>query len=136
MNLYLFTGRYQELYDICCFYVRKGEHTIHTPYRQGFDLLGTEDIYKSFFFDAYFRQIHHASFPSVALTHMYLLKQVMHEIMKVLSWADKQFLSSHDCVQAIGEFLGLDREWISHEGGSYNNQALEIMQLFVGCKTT
>jgi hypothetical protein len=136
MNLYLFTGRYKELYDICCFYVRKGEHTIHTPYRQGLnDLLGTEDISKSFF-DGNMRQIHHASFPAVALNHMYLLKQMMHEIMKVLSRADKQFLSSHDCVQAIGEFLGLDREWISYEGGSYNNQALEIMQLFVGCKTT
>jgi hypothetical protein len=142
MNLYLFTGRYQELYDLCCFYVRKGEHTIHTPYRQGFDLLGTRDISKSFF-DGNMRQIpenmlqiHHASFPAVALTHMYLLKQVMHEIMKVLIWADKQFLSSHDCVQLIGEFLGLDREWISYKGGSYNNQALEIMQIFVGCKTT
>jgi len=130
------------LYDICCFYVRKGEHTIHTPYRQGFNIFdkedifnGTEDISKSFF-DGNMRQIHHASFPAVALNHMYLLKQVMHEIMKVLSWADKQFLSSHDCVQAIGGFLGLDREWISFEEDWYKNQALEIMQIFVGCKTT
>jgi len=67
---------------------------------------------------------------------MYLLKQVMHENMIVLIWVDSQFLSSHDCVATIGEFLGFDREWISYEGGSYNNQALEIMQLFVGCKTT
>ena len=135
MNLYLFTGRYQELYDICCFYASKGEHTIHTPYRQGVNILEKEDIFKSFF-DGNIRSIHHASFPAVALNHMYLLNQVMHEIMIVLIWVDSQFLSSHDCVATIGEFLGLDREWISFEKDWYKNQALEIMQIFVGCKAS
>ena len=136
MNLYLFTGRYQELYNLCCFYASKGEHTIHTPYRQGFNnILDKEDIFKSFF-DGNIRSIHHASFPAVALNHMCLLKQVMHEIMKVLIWVDSQFLSSHDCVATIGEFLGLDREWITFEADWYKNQALEIMQIFVGCKAS
>jgi hypothetical protein len=97
--------------------------------------LDAEDVSKSFF-DGNIRQIHHASFPAVALNHMYLLKQVMHAIMKVLIWVDSQFLSSHDCVATIGEFLGLDREWITFEADWYKNQALEIMQIFVGCKAS
>jgi hypothetical protein len=33
MNLYLITGRYQELYNTCCFYASKGEETHHLLYR-------------------------------------------------------------------------------------------------------
>ena len=140
MNLYLITGRFQELYDTCCFYTYNGEQTTCLPYQHHYQYglnwaRDAEDISKSFF-DGNMRQIHHASFPAVALNHMYLLKQVMHEIMKVLIWVDSQFLSSHDCVATIGEFLGLDREWISFEKDWYKNQALEIMQIFVGCKAS
>ena len=140
MNLYLITGRFQELYDTCCFYTYNGEQTTCLPYRHHYQYglnwaRDAEDISKSFF-DGNMRQIHHASFPAVALNHMYLLKQVMHEIMKVLIWVDSQFLSSHDCVATIGEFLGLDREWITFEVDWYKNQALEIMRIFVGCKAS
>jgi hypothetical protein len=135
MNLYLITGRYQELYNTCCFYTYNGEQTNNSPYRMSNNLLNKEDMSKSFL-NGNMRNIHHASFPAVALNHMYLLKKMMHEIMKVLIWVDSQFLSSHDCVATIGEFLGLDREWITFEADWYKNQALEIMQLFVGCKTT
>jgi len=139
MNLYLFTGRYQQLYNLCCFYARSGEKYF-SHYSQSYinqigspNQLSKQDITNSFFLD---NNLHHESFPVAALNHMYILKQMLHENMEVLSWINSHFLNSHDCVTTIGEFLGLNTEWIVLEKDWYRNQALEILRLFVGCKAS
>ena len=139
MNLFLFTERYQELYNLCCFYASNGEKYFSHYSPWYIEQIGSpnrllkQDITKSFFLD---NNLHHESFPVTALNHMYIMKQMIHENMEVLSWIDSHFLNSFDCVSTIGEFLGVKREWIVFETDWYKIQALEILRLFVGCKAS
>jgi len=139
MNLYLICGKYQELYNLCCFYAKHGERyfshfssdyigDIGSPF-----LLTNQDVTKSFFQD---NIIHHDNFPVIALNHMYVMKQILHEQMEGLRLINCHFLKSQDCVSAIGEYLGLKQEWIVLEKDWYSNQALEIVLPFNGCKAT
>lgn len=117
MNLYLFTERYDLLFDLCSFYARNGAKYF-SYYTQSYlaricspNQAFREDITKSFFRN---NSLHYESFPSVALSHMYLVKQILHEKMEILRCVNDN-LHNHDCISIIGEYIGLKREWIKYE---------------------
>lgn len=66
----------------------------------------------------------------------FILKSMLHEKMEALIMIDRHFLSNHDCTTLIGEYAGVKREWLMFEKDWYNNQALEVLQPFVGCKAS
>ena len=82
MNLFLFTGRYQELYDLCCFYARIGDKYFSHYSQSSHNRLLKQNVTKSFFLN---NNLHHESFPVTALNHMHIMKLVMHENMEALS---------------------------------------------------
>ena len=136
MNLYLFTERYDLLFDLCSFYARNGAKYF-SYYTQSYlarisspNQAFREDITKSFFRN---NSLHYESFPSVALSHMYLVKQILHEKMEILRCVNDN-LHNHDCISIIGEYIGVKREWIKYEKDWYKKQALEVLRPFVGCK--
>ena len=81
MNLCLFTGRYQEVYDLCCFYARNGDRYFpHSSKKyigsiQSPNTASREDVTKSFFQS---NSLHHESFPLAALNHMVCIYNVEH----------------------------------------------------------
>ncbi|KAL9179444.1 hypothetical protein ACHAXT_008734 [Thalassiosira profunda] len=140
LNLLLFTGRYQELYDMCCFFARAGEKYFshYSDYYSDELISSPIHAWKEDITTSYFRNyaLNCESLPVAALNHMFIVKQLMHQRMEVLGAIDNEFLHNQDCVALIGEYLGINREWLRFEKDWYKKQALEILSPFARCNTT
>eukprot|EP00571_Detonula_confervacea_P002555 CAMPEP_0172319624 /NCGR_PEP_ID=MMETSP1058-20130122/38156_1 /TAXON_ID=83371 /ORGANISM="Detonula confervacea, Strain CCMP 353" /LENGTH=675 /DNA_ID=CAMNT_0013034707 /DNA_START=540 /DNA_END=2567 /DNA_ORIENTATION=- len=159
LNLYLSTGRLQELYDLSCYYTRKGCH--YRKKKQGcvdldnpeLNLIWTnqvkhQNITRSYFKrgvtdNSFFMGSSHRFRWSFydddrdsphwrAIHHMFLVKYFLHIFMENLSEIDKHFLNNQDCINLIGEYAGIKKEWIISKEDWYRDQAFEVVH-FMHC---
>ena len=138
MSLLLFMGKFEEHYNVCCYYAQYGEQFFHSIYWHTDNPLGiypvTEakekfeaDMTCSFFEDY---SLHHNHFPRLALNHMFIHKYVLHMNMENLRLIHVNFLDNEDCVALIGEYIGVKKDWLKYEKDWYKKQALELLKEF------
>ena len=131
LNLLLFTGRYEEHYTVCCYYATMGEQFVHTPPNEITASVmkweGEGDISGTFFYE---HSIYHRHFPFLSLTHIFILKYILHLNMENLRLLHLNVLDNIDCVALIGEFIGVKKEWLKFDKNWYKDQALEVLREF------
>mmetsp|Transcript_23191 Transcript_23191/g.50203 ORF Transcript_23191/g.50203 Transcript_23191/m.50203 type:complete len:800 (-) Transcript_23191:1350-3749(-) len=138
LNLYLLTGRLEETYDLCCYFTRKdhtekklNDHELNTIWKKQ---VPHENITRSYFKrklgegDTLF--VHTDANHWAATCHIFLVKYLLHISMENLIQINKEFLDNQDCMELIGEFVGMKKEWIISKKNWYRDQAHEVAHLF------
>lgn len=139
LNVYLVTGNIEKLYDLCCYYTRK-PHTSYSGLSD--DELNTiwekkvpkKDITKPF---KHHRlgvgEIYGSSdnIQWMAMCHIYLIKYLLYMNMENLMVVNKEYLDNQDCIDLIGEFIGMKKGWvINGHNNEYKDQAIDVIRLF------
>ena len=104
----LLTGRFEELYDMCCPRRKVGRpKKITRSYAKQIDALFDSSL--------------------VDMVHIFLIKYMLHMSMENLHQINTNFLDNKDCINLIGEFVGPKKEWIITDNINwYRDQAYEV----------
>ncbi len=70
--------------------------------------------------------INHESFPYTAMNFLFFYKYKFHMYMEALIIISR-FLNNQDCLTEIGEYLGLEKDWIVYDRNHYKKQAYEVL---------
>jgi len=145
LNLLLFTGRYEEHYNVCCYYAQRGEQFYPPPDtlstfdvsigmgRSGIKSVNEADgdnavdITSSYFYEY---DLHYRHFPRLSASHMFINKYTLHMNMENLRLLRINALDNEDCIALIGEYIGLKKEWLKYEKNWYKDQAIEVLKEF------
>jgi len=120
------------MYNLCCFYVRRGychftldDHELNSIWN---NQLRKEDITRTYFkcksADHTFL-VNNAVHNSLPLCHLFLVKYLLHVNVSNLIAINQHFLNNQDCMEIIGSFLGIEKEWIVCKKNWYRNHAFE-----------
>ena len=138
-NLYLLTGRFQEAYDLSCYFIRKGTIRLNDPDLHPIrnDCMTHRNMKKSYFkedavggskFVVNFDQCHWT-----AICQMYLTLYMLHMEIEKLLMINSNFLDNQDCILLIGEFVGIKKELFVKDKNRYRDQAFEVVR-FMHCE--
>ena len=143
LSLLLFTGRYEEHYNVCCYYAQRGEQfypppdtlsTFDVSIGMGSDIKSVHDngdnvvdITTSYFVEY---DLHYRQFPRLSASHMFINKYTLHMNMESLRLLRYNVLDNEDCIALIGEFIGLKKDWLKYEKNWYKDQAIEVLKEF------
>lgn len=135
-NSYLVTGRLQCLYDLSCYFSKRGDCGRST---YGWmvnenkllwknELPKHEDITKSYFK----RKVWGRNIVNVIQPHqsspMFLVKCLLHMDMSNLFTISDNFGLPNDCMILVGEYTGMQKEWMNCKKNWYRDQAYEIIR--------
>ena len=139
LQVHLLTGRFEKLYDICCHYMTRGTDVTT---REGLDMIGQERMRKMNITKCYTdsRWEEHTLFGDdkgtnlLSLVHIFLVKYMIYMSMENLHHINTNFLDNKDCINLIGEFVGLKKEWIiTDDINWYRNQAYKVARMIHCC---
>lgn len=145
LSLLLFTGRYEEHYNVCCYYAQRGEQFYPPPDtispfdvsigmgRSGIKSVNEADgdnaidVTDSYFYEY---NLHYRQFPRLSASHMFINKYTLHMNMENLRLLRYNTLDNEDCIALIGEYIGLKKGWLKYEKNWYKDQAMEVLKEF------
>ena len=140
LSLLLFTGRYEDHYNVSVYYARRGEQFLTnpdmlSPYDDSIGnnfiekplVLSREDITSSYFDED---NVYYRHFPRLSMNHMFINKFTLHMNMENLRLLRINALDNEDCIALIGEYIGLKKDWLKYEKNWYKDQAMEVLKEF------
>jgi len=141
LTLHLLTGRFEELYNLCCHYMRRGTDVSS---REGLDMIGHEQIRNMNIKESYAAEPGYLDDRTlfgddkgtnlVSLIHIFILKCMLQRTMENLHHINTNFLDNKDCINLIGEYVGLKKEWIITDNINwYRDQAHEVARIIHCC---
>lgn len=141
LTIHLLTGRFEELYNLCCHYMRRGTDVTT---REGLELLGHERIRNMNIKESYAAEPGYLDDRTlfgddkgtnlVSLIHIFILKCMLQKTMESLHHINTNFLDNKDCINLIGEYVGLKKEWIiTDKINWYRDQAHEVARVIHCC---
>ena len=141
LSLLLFTGKFDEHYNVCCYYMQAGEQFLYHPESAyEFDPYplniipvtransATRADMTGSFFDVH--SLYHGHFPHLSLNHMYINRYIVHMNTENLRLLQSNVLDNADCVALIGEFIGIKKEWQKYENNWNKDQAFDVLREF------
>ena len=134
LNIHLLTGKFEDLYDLCCHYTLRGIYVYNTR-RKGLDMIGQKKIKHRNITKPYAPQVYEdnellGEINLVAMVHIFLLKYILHMSMEGLHQINSNFLNNKDCMVLIGEYVGMKKEWIiAGDNNTYKDQAHEVARM-------
>ena len=138
LSLLLFMGKYEEHYNVCCYYAKMGEQFLywpgtvynkdHHPYNIIPATRAEGANMTSSFFDKH--NLHRRHFPRLSLNHMYLNKYILHMNMENLRLLHSNVMDNDDCISHIGEYIGIKKEWLKFDKNWYKDQSFKVLREF------
>ena len=140
LSLLLFTERYEEHYNVCCYYAQRGEQFYPPPDTMStFDVsigMGRSDIKSvneangdnavdvtTSYFVEY--DLHYRQFPRLSASHMFINKYTLHMNMESLRLLRYNVLDNEDCIGQILTILFkrfyVLRNQVMHGGATWNS---------------
>jgi len=136
LNIHLLTGKFEEVYNLSCHYMRKDREVLSGD---GLNMIWQkevrhENITKSFVQqkvrEENTRFVKLDSIHWDAMVHIFLVKYMLHMSMENLHRINTNFLDNKDCINLIGEYMGLKKGWIITDNSNwYRDQAHEVAHL-------
>ena len=134
LNIHLLTGKFEDLYDLCCHYTLRGIYVYNTL-GKGLDMIGQKKIKHRNITKPYAPQVYEdnnlfGEIQFVALIRIFLVKYILHMSMESLHQINANFLNNKDCMVLIGEYVGMKKEWIiAGDNNTYKDQAYEVARM-------
>jgi len=136
LNIHLLTGKFEEVYNLSCHYMRKDREVLRGD---GLNMIWQKEVRHKNITKSFIQQkvreenTRFVKLDSIhwdAMVNIFLVKYMLHMSMEALHLINKNFLDNKDCINLIGEYMGLKKEWIITDNSNwYRNQAHEVAHL-------